>query len=106
MVSFVDGPLADTTLMLRRAPLFLRAVTDAAGKADALDQVDDVPAGDELVHVYRRRGDASVVCIRPGGCYAMASYVYVPDAFGDELYDTDGWRRWVDGRAREEGLIA
>jgi hypothetical protein len=57
VIRFLDGPAAREVLMLRRAPLFLRAVFNPRKKAepwDALDQLDDEPKPHEQVHVYVR----------------------------------------------------
>lgn len=96
MVSFLDGPAAGVTLMLRRAPIYLRVTFNPAGKVDALDQLDDEPKPDEIVHVYRKvPGTSGKVHVRPGGCYEMGDYRHVADAVGDELRDTAAWRSWV-----------
>jgi hypothetical protein len=106
VTTFIDGPAAGTNLMLRRAPIYLRVTIDAAaGKVDALDQLDDRPEDQETVHVYRKvPGTRSMFCIRPGGCFETAEYRWIPDAVGEELRETSAWRAWVDKRAMEEGL--
>jgi len=52
MSKFLDGPASGTTLMLRRAPIMLRAVCGPNGEWDALDQLDDDPKADERIVVY------------------------------------------------------
>lgn len=53
MSNFLDGPAAGATLSLGRSPYFLRVVRAAGGKWDALDQLEDTPAANEEIHVYR-----------------------------------------------------
>ena len=53
MSKFLNGPAADTHLSLGRSPYFLRVVRTPGGKWDALDQLEDEPAPDEEIHVYR-----------------------------------------------------
>jgi hypothetical protein len=52
MTTFEDGPAKGQTLMLQRAPLFLRVVIDPSGKVDALDQLTDKPASNEKIFAY------------------------------------------------------
>lgn len=63
MTSFAGGPAAGVSLLLRRAPLYLRAVTGPDGKWDALDLLDDAPAPNETVVAYRRVGTASAMML-------------------------------------------
>jgi len=53
MSNFLDGPAAGVRLNLGRSPYFLRVVRTPDGKWDALDQLDDKPAENEEIHVYR-----------------------------------------------------
>lgn len=96
----LDGPAVGAALMLRRAPIYLRVVVDAAAaKTDALDQLDDEPEPHETVHVYRQvEGTRAIVCIRPGGCYHGADYVHVPDVDGESVRDTAAWREWAEAQ--------
>lgn len=112
MTRFLDGPTAGVILSLRRAPLYLRVVRDAAGKWDALDQLDDTPTpGEAVVAVYRLEGTPSVCFIdgvrnrrRVGWRELMASYRAVgeqPDL--DVVRDTAAWRAWcVKEQAKEK----
>lgn len=97
MIKALDGPAAGTVLSLRRAPVFLRLVRDRAGTWDALDQLEDEPAGDEEIFAYRIvDGTWGVAFVRPGGRYELGEYRYVgeqPSQF--ELRDTDAWRDWA-----------
>ena len=99
MVEFMDGP-CKTDLMLKNAPMFLRAVVDDKGKIDALDQVTDMPAPDEKVYVYRREGGFTQVHLHlsprsQSGWYVMAKYRYLPDVDGEQVRETDAWRAWL-----------
>lgn len=86
-----------------RAPHFLRAVIDADGHVDLLDQLVDVPTPRETVHVYqavpgtivdpdgyRRMG--IIVCPPPG---ASGRYRHRADVDGELLRDTAAWRAWA-----------
>jgi hypothetical protein len=102
MIRILDGPAAGAELGLQRAPMYLRVVIGPGGKVDALDLMEDMPAPDEVVHVYARCGDASVAFIcRPargsGRRVVMASYDHLPDvdAVTLNLYDTAAWRAWA-----------
>jgi hypothetical protein len=102
MTSFTNGPAQDQTLMLKRAPIFLRVVQDNAGKFDALDQPEDTPRPGEKLYAYRIREKPggchlSIRCRgkRGGGFYTIASYELVevqPDqAF---MADANHWGAW------------
>jgi hypothetical protein len=110
MTTFQDGPAHGVTLMLRRAPYFLR-VTHDGNKYDALDQPTDSPRADETLHLYRITARPSACHIRAkngGGFYAMANYAFVtpqpPDAIlrDNEAYakwcgeQTDDMKRWAE----------
>lgn len=106
MSKFLDGPAAGSALMLRRAPVFLRAVIDeSTGKVDALDQMDDTPGPSERVHVYRRVGEPIHACVRPGGCYELGDYRHVPDVDERLVRVTEDWRRWVDAFVEAEQAV-
>lgn len=101
---FLDGPAKGTTLLLQRAPLFLRLVEDADGKIDALDQLGDAPEPGETIYVYRQ------VSYDGGGHLSYtdkatrrrkwmwlqsATYAVVdPQPAHDVLGDTEAWRAW------------
>jgi hypothetical protein len=112
MVKFNGGPADGMTLMLKRAPLWLRVVTDRAGSpaggVDALDQLEDVPNDGEEVFVYERRGGASSVHLRGrtrsiSGWYVEAEYDHVPITPREqtEFRDTDAWHRWTKAISAE-----
>lgn len=105
MTGFHGGPADGRSLSCRRAPIFLRVVIGPRGKLDALDQLLDEPRKTETIHVYRKRdGSGGHVCVRPGGCFEMGEYDYLPDVVGEEMRETSVWRAWVDERAVTEGL--
>lgn len=102
MLTLIDGP-AKGTYLCRRAPVYLRAVINATGEMDALDQVDDKPADDESIYVYERDGEAGTVHLYYGGnkgaWYATGRYHYLPDVIGDNARDNAAWQSWATARA-------
>ncbi len=106
MLTLVDGPCAGT-FMVKRAPLFLRAVLkaqlDGTGETDVLDQIDDTPTANEKVYVYKMEGQASAIHINASGkggkdltgFWAMANYRYLPDVDGEQLRDNEKWQSWI-----------
>jgi hypothetical protein len=112
---FEDGPLGGLTLPLTRTPLYLRAVLDAEGNADALDQPGDRPAPGEAVHAYRGRGTRHRLPAPPraagrrGGPRRRAVAGVVPGAdgrggAGGGVMSERGWTPEEDRRL--EGLRA
>lgn len=106
MIGFRGGPAEGLTLLLRRAPHYLRIVEGEDGALDALDQLDDAPRDDERVHVYVRPGEADPIHIHRGGADGrwsgwtfIAMYVWI-DVDGSELRDADAWRAWVLSQPR------
>ncbi len=110
MTRFTDGPAKGKTLLLARAPLFLRVVI-AGGKLDALDQLDDRPQGGERIYAYRRTGPATALHIDfcrgrgrkgprsawyRGGDYALVE----PQPNEAVLRDTARWRGWATEEAK------
>ena len=96
MITLIDGPVAGTYLV-KRAPLFLRAVEDSvSGEKDVLDQLDDEPKATEKVFVYKLQGEASWVHLNfgggKGGFYAMGKYKYLEE--GEALRGTEEWQRY------------
>ena len=100
MITLKDGPAAGS-YMVKRAPPFLRAVVSSAEGADVLDQLEDSPAPNEAVYVYKRTGEASTVHINRGrkgsGFYALAQYIYLEDVEGESVRDNLEWNRWAGG---------
>lgn len=100
MMILEDGPCKGP-YMVNRAPDYLRAVINAEGKKDVLDQLSDTPAAGEAIHVYQRRpgpvGTASVMLANPRRCVVtvMAEYVHLPDVDGEAFRETAAWRAWA-----------
>lgn len=115
MIKFLDGPAAGVTLMLARAPVFLRVVRSPGGKWDALDQLDDAPRPREEIHVYRVVGTPTSMHVsyrgsggrRAGGWFYHGEYAYVPEQPADgEVRETAAWRAWTEAqRAKEQGEV-
>ncbi len=91
--------------MVRRAPVFLRAVRDGFGNTDVLDQIVDNPKDIEQVFVYQREGMAGAVHICGAknlrGFYAVAKYRYLPDIDGQNLRDINSWQKWAIERQKQ-----
>lgn len=122
MTKFLDGPAAGVTLMLHRAPHYLRAVRNAAGVWDALDQLGDEPKSNETIVVYemasgptrihlQRRERGHRVCgWFEGGDYSLVE----PQPADDAVRSTTAWRAWVAAQAKarfgmdvaEDGTVA
>jgi len=112
---FLDGPAEGVTLGLSRAPLFLRAVVKAHARPrqwDALDQLGDAPAPDEMIIAYRRVTEPVRAHInrgrRAGGCGWMeiADYrVVSPQPEERELRDNTAWRAWAMRQPRETEAV-
>ncbi len=98
MISFVNGPAAEKSLMLKRAPIFLR-VAIVGDDVDALDQLDDKPKPTETLYVYRRLTEKPspfhIRAAKFSGWFLSADYALFeiqPDA--ETLRDSDRWREW------------
>ena len=99
MTHFLDGPAAGKNLMLKRTPIFLRAVVDEAGKWDALNELGDKPLAGETCYAYRTpgpRGTAHVNMGRKGGgFYPITDYTLVPEQPSQEVMrDEAAWAEW------------
>ena len=99
-----DGPAKDAPAMVcGRAPEFLRIVVDRKGQWDVLDQLDDHPATDETIHVYRcRDGVGHVRGDRGGFSGPMCFYRHYPSISPDHARDNASWRRTVEIAANAE----
>lgn len=97
MTSFRDGPAKGQSLMLKRAPTFLRVV-EHAGKFDALDQHHDEPKPQETITVYllvRKMGWIHIKATKGGGFFIRAEYEFweeQPDE--DTMRSQIAWRQW------------
>ena len=106
MTRLHGGPADGVTLMLQRAPIYLRAVCIPGGDWDALNQLDDAPKASEQIIVYQRDGDGGWVHLRTNrGCrwYTSAEY-RVLDLQPDDaaVRETAAWRAWCSVLAGEE----
>ena len=107
-----DGP-ARGRYSTRRAPHFLRAVVAPDGKVDLLDQLNDGPRVDEVVHVYEAVGQTfcpdtmartgfAIICPPPG---ASGTYRHRADVDGEQLRSTEAWRTWCRAQAVDLPLV-
>lgn len=96
-----DGP-CEGTYMVKRAPLFLRAVRGPRG-TDVLDQLDDTPEDGEAVYVYRRKGESGSYHVKTTsrkatGFYASGDYYLVRDqtpVMGEQFRSNEVWQAWA-----------
>lgn len=108
MIRFLDGPAAGKSLVLRRAPLFLRVVQAPGGRLDALDQLSDEPQAGERVYVYVKAEDRGHVHLlmsprSASGWYAMADYrLHAEQPTDNEARDTERWRAWAMAQRDKE----
>ena len=104
-VQLLDGPCKGDYLV-KRSPVFLRAVKKGTGETDLLDQVDDTPAADEKVFIYHAEGMIGTIHIHGNkevrGWWAMAKYRFMPDVDGEELRDNTIWQDWAIARLKEK----
>jgi hypothetical protein len=101
MITLRDGP-AKGVFMVKRAPVYLRAVVARDGTTDVLDQPDDTPSPGEKVHVYVRLAQAGQVHINASigkGFYAFAEYAHLPAIETATLRNTARWLAWCVERA-------
>jgi hypothetical protein len=107
---FVGGPADRRTLLLERAPLYLRVCLNGS-KIDALDALDDEPQPGETVTVYRKLSDDGTVHLdytekgrRKGKWFSSATYTVLEAQPGDEVTRTNtGWREWCASQSKEKG---
>lgn len=108
MITLCDGP-AIGTYLVKRAPLYLRAVIDSStGAKDVLNELDDDPTLTESIFVYKLEGEVHPVHLllsprSASGFYVMGKYNYLPDVNGELLRETAAWRSWVI--AHTEGKV-
>lgn len=104
-----DGPAAGR-YTVTRSPYFLRAVVDAGGRIDILDQLTDAPRQDERVFVYEAiPGTISsfgapgvIVCPPPA---ASGRYRHRADVDGEQLRETEAWRAWCRAEPAGQYLV-
>lgn len=107
MIKFADGPAEGVTLMLRRAPFFLRVVQNPKDEWDALDQLDDAPLPSDRIVVYAKVKDGGNVHVlvrgknrKACGWYAVADYAVWHLQPGDKtLRDKALWQSWCEAHA-------
>ncbi len=103
MTTFKNGPASGKSLMLKRAPHFLR-VTQCGDAIDALDQIEDSPRADEALTAYEIVGKATSCHLRlcgnarkASGFYMMATYTMVfPQPDEATMRDNELWRQWAE----------
>lgn len=104
-VQLLDGPCQGDYLV-KRAPVFLRAVKKGTGETDLLDQLDDTPAKDEKVYIYHTEGIVGWVHIHGNkkvqGWWALAKYRFIPDVDGEKFRNNTAWQEWADKEWKNE----
>lgn len=100
MTTFTDGPAHSKTLMLHRAPFFLRVVM-SPDDIDALDQPEDTPNANELLFAYRLTKLPGHCHIRAskgrGGFFPIAEYALIdPQPTDAQMRDRDQWVAWCE----------
>lgn len=109
MTKFNGGPANGQTLMLKRAPKFLRVTLKTERgkpKFDALDQPNDTPEATERIFAYEQFGEVGSAHInmgrKGGGFYTLADYRFVPDQPTDaEMRNSVKWEKWCEARPKE-----
>ncbi len=108
MITFLNGPAKGQSLSLTRAAYFLRIVHGPKGW-DGLDQLEDTPAPDETIHIYRAANTPSTVHV--DGCtngkrwskwmvhgeYRLA--IEQPD--DATARNNPAWREWCQDQAKK-----
>lgn len=105
MITLIDGKV-EGTYLVKRAPIFLRAVIDErTGDKDVLNELDDEPRPTEKVYIYKLFDDTSPVHLNfgggKGGFYVMGKYRHLPDVDGETLRETEVWRAWCIAHTEE-----
>ena len=116
MTNFIDGPAKGQTLMLRRAPFFLRVVRDdthaQSPKWDALDAPTDTPLRSESVYAYQLTAKPGYVhlntgCKPGGGVYRPGSYkLCAEQPTSYEARNVRAWQQWCEARKHWSDAIA
>jgi hypothetical protein len=104
-IFFEDGPLGPPDggggLGCKRAPRWLRGVRSAEGKVDALDQLDDEPAADEEIFVYRSHSVGHIRGATRAESGPMVMYRHVSGVDPNRLRDNKDWRELAAELATE-----
>jgi hypothetical protein len=108
MTTFEDGPAFGQTLLLRRAPFFLRVTFSPERKWDALDQLKDQPEPEETITVYRKVRESGWVhlCGRGRGAVSGRFVIAVYRLHGEQPADETArsireWRKWCEAQAEQ-----
>jgi hypothetical protein len=107
MTTFVDGPAKGKNLMLKRACFFLRVVEKKTSllesEFDALDQPEDTPGPDEIIHVYQLTKNPGMCHLNirkggkhAGGFYPISEYRLCAEQPGDAVRDNSAWVKWCE----------
>lgn len=108
MTKFENGPAHGVTLMLKRAPTYLRVVMNSQGNFDALDQLHDTPTKEESLFAYKLHGSVGSVHLNTGGkpgggLFTVATYQYVESQPLDEtMRCKQNWWAWCERMGRNE----
>lgn len=79
LVKCMDGPLAGASFTVGSCPRVVRCVCATDGTMDILNEPDDSPRLDEVVHWYRWDGQsAGHICIRGKGCCSIIELAHSP----------------------------
>jgi hypothetical protein len=86
--------------MVKRAPVFLRAVKNGKGETDVLDQLDDMPKKTEKIYIYKRVGGFTDIHVlmsprSKSGWYVLANYNWIQEIDGEQYRDNATWQLWV-----------
>jgi hypothetical protein len=103
VTTFKDGPAEGLKLLLRRAPIFIRAVVDEGGEMDVLDDPGDATRPGEVPYTYRRLNKPFTFFVsergprgnRTGGQFVGADYALheiQPDR--GTMTDNARWQKW------------
>lgn len=114
MTKFLDGPAIGQTLMLKRAPIFLRVTVATLAESgrervDALDQLEDNALPDETLHCYvmsKYLGSCHIKRSGGGGFYQMAEYkLRDPQPTDADMRSNEAWATWCESQPDKEALL-
>ena len=105
MITFADGPAFGITLVLDRAPLFLR-VTQNGITFRGLANESDEPEPTEIIYVYLRVPGTRCKTATDQGIRLTACYQYFqPQPKEKLIFHNHSWRGWANRTALELNLI-